>query len=381
MRLPIDRAFSVRGFGTVVTGTLTSGRLEVDRELVLLPDATRVKVRGLQVYGAARQTVEAGRRVAVNLGGVNIEAVRRGQTLTTEEAFDPTRRFDAVLTLLEDSRPLRHGARVRFHQGTVEILGRVALAWRGDDGLASELRPGQSAFVRVRLEAPAVLTRGDRFILRSYSPSVTIGGGSVLDPTPARTPIRTAAAGARFRRLSGDARGAALVFIEERGVAGLAIDRLGRRLGVSGDAALMLANSLSTSGDVVAVGDLLFSAALVASVRMRLVEAVELHHRNAPASEGLPREEARERVMRTGAPSLFAHLVAALSSEGTIVGRDRLSLPGRVPSVTPEESQRAGRARRTVPRRGSGASGSARGRSAGADPAIGRRARVTTPDS
>jgi selenocysteine-specific elongation factor len=337
-RLPIDRAFTVHGFGTVVTGTLTSGVLEADDELALLPDDTRVKVRGLQVYGSAQVAVGAGRRVAVNLGGVSIETVHRGQTLATIDAFEPTRRFDAVLSLLPDGQTLRHGSRVRFHHGTAEILGRVALASRSDGEIVAELRPGQSAFVRVRLEAPAVLARGDRFIIRSYSPSTTIGGGTVLDPTPSRTSIRTAAATARFRALESDPRKAAMAFIEERGISGVSTARLARRLGMSGAAVRTLASQLSASGEVVALGDLLFDAAHVASARGRLLDAIETHHRTAPMSDGLPREEARERVMRAGAPALFVHLIASLAAEGAIVARERLSLPGRGPTMTPEES-------------------------------------------
>jgi selenocysteine-specific elongation factor len=171
-RLPIDRVFSMRGFGTVVTGTLASGTIRLDdaEEMVILPSARRVKVRGIQVHGEARRHASAGRRVAVNLGGVDVDEIGRGDTLTVPDAFDVTRRFDAIVDLLPDAKPLRHGARVRFHHGTVELLARVSLIDR-------ELQPGQTSNARLRLEGPAVLTRGDRFILRAYSPAITIGGG------------------------------------------------------------------------------------------------------------------------------------------------------------------------------------------------------------
>src|SRR3954468_16336167 len=224
-RLPIDRVFSMRGFGTVVTGTLTSGTIGVDDELILQPGDRRVKVRGVQVHGAAAPRASAGRRVALNLGGVDVADVSRGQTLTRAGALDETRRFDAAIDLLPDARPLRHGARVRFHQGTTELLGRVALA----QGI--ELQPGERAFARIRLEAPAVLTRGDRFILRQYSPSITVGGGRVIDPAPARSPIRHAAALGRFTRLAGSDVEAASAVLEERRAAGIPVDALARRLG------------------------------------------------------------------------------------------------------------------------------------------------------
>ena len=122
----------------------------------------------------------AGRRVALNLRGVDVADVQRGNTLTLPGALSSTRRLDAVVQLLPDARALRHGARVRFHHGTVEVLGRVALASTVDEPAAiAEVTPGQSAYARLRLEGDAVLTRGDRFILRSYSPSLTIGGGRV----------------------------------------------------------------------------------------------------------------------------------------------------------------------------------------------------------
>src|SRR5205814_1573455 len=131
-RLPIDRVFSMKGFGTVVTGTLVSGRLCVDDELAIVPDAggnqgRPVKVRGVQVHGARRDAAVAGQRSAVNLGGIDVDEVERGQSAVTPSAFETTRLADAVLELLPSAKPLKHGARVRFHQGTAEILGRVAI--------------------------------------------------------------------------------------------------------------------------------------------------------------------------------------------------------------------------------------------------------------
>ena len=140
-RLPIDRVFSMRGFGTVVTGTLTSGVLNVDEELVVEPSDRRVKVRGIQVHGAPQPSASAGRRVAVNLGGVDVEDLSRGDTLTRDGAYETTRRFDAVIDLLPDAKALRHGARVRFHNGTTELLARVSL-------VARELAPGESSHAR-----------------------------------------------------------------------------------------------------------------------------------------------------------------------------------------------------------------------------------------
>ena len=356
-RLPIDRVFSRRGFGTVVTGTLTSGTMRVDQELVLLPSERHVKVRGLQVHGAAQPEAAAGRRVAVNLGGVDVADVQRGDTLTRPGAFEATRRFDATVDLLPDARPLRHGARVRFHHGTTELLGRVALAAdcadhadRNTSGSElAELQGGGRAFARIRLEAPAVLTRGDRFIIRAYSPAITIGGGRVLDPLPARTPIRTATAAARFARLTGEVSsspqrgsgeaGAAMVFVEERRGAGLSLDALARRAGITVAAAAALGRELSAAGKVLLVGDALFSAPLVRALEGKLIAAVGEHHRANPISEGIPREEARERIFGLASPALFDAVLLRLSEAGMVAGRDRLAQPGRGVSLTAEEAR------------------------------------------
>ena len=190
-RLPVDRAFSMKGFGTVLTGTLVSGAIHPDSSLRLLPSDRTAKVRGVQVHGRSADVAVAGQRTAVNVGGLDVADVSRGDVLCSPDAFEPTRRADLSVEMLPDAKPLKHGTRVRFHQGTSELLGRVALS-------------SDARYVRIRFEKPAVLTRGDRFILRAYSPPVTIGGGAVLDPHPPRGAIRTAAARARFERLATD---------------------------------------------------------------------------------------------------------------------------------------------------------------------------------
>jgi selenocysteine-specific elongation factor len=343
-RLPIDRVFSMRGFGTVVTGTLTSGTLRVDDDLVLMPGGRRVKVRGVQVHGTQQPSVAAGHRVAVNLGGAEVADVSRGQTLTRDGAFDETRRFDAVVELLPDATPLRHGSRVRFHHGTSEILGRVALA--SEVGPAenarpdyAQLEPGDRTYARIRLEAPAVLTRGDRFILRRYSPAITIGGGRVLDPSPVRSPIRTSSARERFDRLDGDVDRATLVFVDERRGAGMTLDALARRTGISIEESAAVAARRAASGQVLQAGGALFPMSLVAELEAQLTATVGGYHTAHPLSEGMPREEARERVFGHASPALFDAVLGRLEAAKRVSGRDRLALPGQGVSLSAEEAQ------------------------------------------
>jgi selenocysteine-specific elongation factor len=191
----------------------------------------------------------------------------------------------------------------------------------------------------VRLEAPAVLTRGDRFILRQYSPAVTIAGGRVIDPVPARTPIRTPAAAARFARLNASDAEAVMVFVEGRRGAGLSIDALARRAGITPAEVTRVSGELARAGRVAAVGREVFGAAQVAALEQQLLSAVAEEHRANPMSEGLPREEARERVFGHASPALFDDVLARLVGAGKLAGRDRLAQPGRGVSLTPEEAR------------------------------------------
>jgi selenocysteine-specific elongation factor len=240
--------------------------------------------------------------------------------------------------LLDDARPLKHGARVRFHQGTSEVLGRVALAGRGDTGAISELTPGESAFARLRLESPAAVTRGDRFILRAYSPTITIGGGRVLDPDPPRGPIRTAQGLERLHRLEGDARAVIVTFIEERGAAGFPRRALVSRGGLASAEASSITDRLIAEGQVFAVEDILVAKTVLDDLSARLLSELDAHHRTQPLSAGLPREEARDRLFGHGSAAVFEFVIAHLTAAGRIVARDRLALAGHQVSLSPEEA-------------------------------------------
>jgi selenocysteine-specific elongation factor len=343
VRLPIDRVFSVKGFGTVVTGTLVSGKLTADEEVAVMPRDRRVKVRGLQVHGRSEPVAGAGRRVAINLGGIELTDLERGDVLCTPGAFEPTRRFDTVIDLLAGTRTLRHGARVRFHHGTSEILGRVALSSiKGSDAPPSEVSAGASAYARLRLEAPAVLTRGDRFILRAYSPPVTIGGGVVVDPQPPRGAIRTAAGRERLRRLDParqDDDDVAMAFVEERAALGLPAAALMSRAGLMPSAAARAIERLLEAGRVRRAGLLLVAAAVIDDCSKRLMTALHAHHAAQPLSEGLPREEARDRIVGRAAPEVFDFVIEGLVTAGKLVARDRLALAGHRISLSPEEAR------------------------------------------
>jgi selenocysteine-specific elongation factor len=322
-RLPIDRAFSMKGFGTVITGTLVSGTINVDDELVVEPGGLKVKVRGIQVHGKASQSAVAGQRTAINLGGVEVGDVSRGETLMAPGTLSVTRRADAEIDVLPSTRPLKHGARVRVHNGTAEVLGRMSIA-----GQASEVAPGANALVRVRLESPAVLTRGDRFIIRAYSPPITIGGGIVIDPAPARPGIRTEEGRAALERIriAGDSLPAMLAMIDAAGLPGIDKPALVSRMGVAPRNAAGVIQSL-VSRDVIAAGDRLVAARHLKKAGDDLLALIAATHKSQPMSEGLSREEAREKIFARTAPAVFDRVVSDLNTRKAIVGAERLALP------------------------------------------------------
>ena len=334
-RLPIDRAFTMKGFGTVITGTLVAGRIGVDAELQLLPSGRAVKVRGIQVHGAVATEATAGQRTAINLGGIEVGEVPRGETLTRAGTLSVTRRVDAAIDLLDSTKALRHGARVRLHHGTAEVLGRVSIA-----GVEPEMAPGARAFVRLRLERPVALTRGDRFIIRAYSPPVTIGGGAVLDPAPTRPGVRSADGLASLAALDLDATRpeaeAVAAMIAAAGLGGLHRESLVSRAGVAPLEVTAMVDSLAGLGVVVA-GEQLVAGVHVARAREGLIKLVTAFHRAQPLSEGLPREEAREKV---SAPApVFQKVVEDLKTAKILVGADRLALATHTVAATGEDAR------------------------------------------
>lgn len=346
VRLPIDRVFSIKGFGTVVTGTQVSGRINSDSELLLLPSNRKVKIRGVQVHGERRMFAGAGQRVAVNLAGINVAEIGRGDTLATVGCIRATRQFDAVLELLPNVRPLRHGVRIRIHQGTSEVLGRVSIAGsvsrssiQGDktnkgDGarVSAVVNPGSLSYVRIRLEKLAVLTRGDRYIVRAYSPSTTIGGGYILDPQPVKGRISSKAARERFERLDYEGRGSVRLeqtiaaMINAQGSLGLPLEILPSRAGVTKKMTMELVERLIDQELAVRAGDVLVAVKILEVLKERLLKVIEDYHKENPLIGGVPREHAREQLFGRVHSEVFDRALQDLVEKGHVFGRGTLSL-------------------------------------------------------
>lgn len=344
VRLPIDRVFTVKGFGAVVTGTLTSGAIAAGDQLAVLPGDVKVRVRGLQVHGAAVTRVEAPQRVAVNLAGVDAATLHRGLTLVSPGSLAVTRRADVRVQMLPDAIGLSHGARVRAHHGTSEAFARVSVAavraaaitgaggaseWRAaEPGDARLDVPGNAeAFARLRFETPVVLTRGDRLVLRGGSPVATIGGAVVLDPEPTSGGIRRSNSLERFRQLDGsDPAASAAVFLREADVQGVTADALVRRAGLDPSQAHAVLASLVSGGQARAVGDRTVASPVVTAIRARVLDELAAFHRRQPAEPGSPRETLRERAAARAPATIFDAVMADLAGEGLIRTGERIAL-------------------------------------------------------
>ena len=317
-RLPVDRVFTMQGFGTVITGTLASGTVKVGDTVEIMPRQLTARVRGVGVHGKQVPAAEAGQRTALNLAGVSVEQIERGDVLAAPGTLRPTLMLDVRLSLLKDvDRPLVNRERVRVYAQTAEILGRVVLLD------AELLLPGDSAFAQIRLEAPLALWAGDRFVLRSYSPMVTIGGGSVLDPRPAKRK--------RFREqgineLSVLESGTAPAILEQylaRHSADALTDRellaLVSRPGPELEEALetLLASeyAISVRADDRAY---VFHKSFVTDLGNKLQQQLSAYHRRFPLRAAMPREELRSRLFPRSSSRLFAALLLELVAEAPL---------------------------------------------------------------
>jgi len=281
-RLPIDRSFVLRGFGTVVTGTLWSGLLKVEDEVEVYPIGRRLRVRGLQVHGGPVEVAEAGQRVAVNLAGVEAEELKRGMTLAPVGWFLSTTLVDVEYTHLEGAKPLKHGAPVHFHAGTAETAAEVRLL----DGSAA-LQPGSAGRVRLLLKQPLLLLPDDRFIVRKFSPVVTLGGGVVLDNRPPKK-IKKPLAHQRLLRLAKyGVEDRVTAFVDET-AGGVALPALVARSGLSRTELTAMAKRLGLI-QVPAAEPILISEAQRNHDQTNLIEELSLYHQQHPLEIGMPK--------------------------------------------------------------------------------------------
>lgn len=300
-RLPVDRVFTMSGFGTVVTGTLSDGSLHTGDEVEILPSGLHTRIRGLQTHRRKEETAIPGSRTAVNISGSNVDQVKRGDVITYPGSYKPTQRIDVRFRLLPDViQPLKHDTRVKLFLGAAEILSRVRLLG------SEELLPGEEGWLQLELDEPLVAIRGDRYILRRPSPGETLGGGIVVDPHPKR----------RHKRFSPEelayldtlARGTpAEIFSQVMFTLGIApLQDVIARSNLDSDTANNAILELVTTGQIIVLEngeqDSISPLALVTSIayfdqlQRQVLNVVDDYHKNFPLRRGISREELKSRL-------------------------------------------------------------------------------------
>ncbi|HHI97057.1 MAG TPA: selenocysteine-specific translation elongation factor [Thermodesulfatator atlanticus] len=318
-RLPVDRVFTIKGFGTVVTGTALSGRIKVGEEVLVYPKGLSGRVRRIQVHGEDRDSGEAGQRTALNLQGIEKEEIERGDVVAHPGALRPSLVLDVALKYLSSApKPLLHNTRVRFHIGTSEILGRVVLI--GKD----KVEPGQEALAQIRLEEPVVCWRGDHFVIRSYSPMITIGGGWVLHPVARRRKRSQPRHLEELKLLrDGSLEEIVLYHLEQAEEFGLPFEEIALRVSVFGEELEKLLKKLKEKGQIKEVrseGKRLFLARRIyEDLKGEILTRLKKYHEKFPLKPGLAKEDLRQRLPSGLEPRVFETMLEELAGKGEII--------------------------------------------------------------
>ena len=336
-RLPIDRSFAVKGFGSVVTGTLFSGHIAVGQEVELLPGGEILRVRGLQTGGKSVERAEAGQRTAVNLAGIEHTAIQRGMVLSSRGRLRTTRRLDVRLELLPGAPLFKHRAHVHFHAGTLETIGEVYLLG------ARELAPGGSALAQIRLQDEAVLVRGDRFIVRKFSPVVTIGGGVVLDPLARRFSAKDTGRAQFLATLETGSREEILQAMVERTILGITAEEIIVRTGWIEQEIQNAAKTLAAKSLLRVVSNepaILMSEPKFVEIGKKLLARVERFHKENPLLPGITREELKASLGRRVRPETFAAALQLLNEQKKVAAQGEfIKKTGTEVTLAPEEAR------------------------------------------
>lgn len=342
-RLPIDRVFTIAGFGTVVTGTLDNGVLREGEEVIVLPAGARGRIRGIQTHNRKEAVALPGSRTAVNLSGISLEDVQRGDVLAKPGDYKPTRRLDVRFRLLpEASQPVKHNMEVKLFLGAAEVMARLRLL--GEE----ELLPGERGWLQLEPRSPVVAARGDRYILRRPSPGETIGGGLVVDPHPRRRHKRfSKGLLSRLEALSGGT--PEDVLLQTALALGFtAPEEILQRSNLEAEAGKEALEALLALGDLVELGSPPAGQGIIAprsaweQLAERMLQETQAYHSANPLRKGMPRQELRSRLSQSlrGSAITFNAAVARLASQGSLVEEGPLlRKPAHQVRFTPKQQE------------------------------------------
>lgn len=325
-RLPIDRVFTMKGFGTVVTGTLMSGQVNVGDGVDILPSKITAKIRGIQVHNQAVARAESGQRTAINLQGVEKSMIVRGDVLSVPGVFEPSRRLDVFFEYMPfGEKKLKNRSLLRFHVGTGEIMARLILQNQ------EEIEPGGNGYAQIVLEAPVVAEAGDRFVMRSYSPVTTIGGGIVMDPAPKKHKRYSENVGQELGLLHGGTdEQKVLAVIERAGLTGISFTQLIIRTGIPRQPLEAILEVLSARKAVLLDREeqSVLSYGAYGTFQQRIIAEVQHYHQKFPLKEGLLKEQIRTTLGQFVGPKLFNRAIKNLENEGKLViSREHVRIP------------------------------------------------------
>jgi len=317
-RLPVDRVFTMKGFGTVITGTMISDHIKIGEEIEILPEAITTRIRGIQVHNQTVDTAWAGQRTAINLQGVEKSAIERGNVLVRPKTVWPSQRLDVFVEFLaSNSKNLKNRALVRLHTGTSEIIARIILLDKDD------LAPGQKAFAQLVLESADVIVASDRFVLRSYSPVTTIGGGQIIDPLPLKHKRQNEKIIADLNILQNGSLPERISVILERTVfSGINLRGLTFRLGVNAKKIREALESLFSGKKAILLDSedtTVISAYFYNQLEELIFKNLAAYHKKNPLQEGISKEHLKETLGRAISAKLFNLSLRNLGKKGTIV--------------------------------------------------------------
>jgi selenocysteine-specific elongation factor len=326
-RLPIDRIFSIKGFGTVVTGTLVSGNIRTGEDVTILPPRITSRIRGMQVHNQSVSLAESGQRTAVNLQGIEKTMIARGDVLTRPGTLETTRRLDVYFDYLPvNEKKLKNRSIVRFHAGASEVMARISLLDRDD------IAPGDKAFAQLFLASPAVVMAGDRFVIRSYSPVTTVGGGTVIDPLARKHKRYSDRIIQELDRLHhGDDLEQIATVIDRSAFTGINLQGLVIRTGLPQTQVKKRLETLFSQKRAVLLDReeiRVISDKVYQDLQEKLFSDIRSFHEKFPLQEGMSREELRTKVGSFVSPKLFNAVMRDLEKNGrVIIDRENLRLP------------------------------------------------------
>lgn len=332
-RLPIDRVFTMKGFGTVVTGTLISGSVSLGDNVEILPEKIAAKIRGIQVHNQQVEKASAGLRTAINLQGVDRDFLERGSILVPSKTLKPTLRIDVKMQhLAGSSKSLKNRSRIRFHSGTSEVLAQLTLLDM------DELPPGSSSLAQLKLEEPVVVIPGDRFVIRSYSPLFTIGGGEVLDAHPHKHKRLEPETLSQLNAIQkGSDKNNMFLFVSDSGLGGMDLPQLISRMGKEPSQLLRLLHELVSDKKLVQIdkeSQKVIATRTYEELKSLLLEQIRNYHKKFPLKKGMLKEELKSKLPALVDPRLFNHLLADLLNSSSIrVEKDKLWLHDHQPSL------------------------------------------------